>query len=430
MSENEPLIKKPVSIIQEIEAQLENYLKKQREEIEKTLEERIAKERELAREQLVKIEQEVKKEWQALEEYGNLWGEFEEQRAQVLVKIKDYLQRIIDRQQQIESLARETNEDIKAINQLQEQLEEIRSQSMEKAAFLKKRLEEKFGLKTEIQTKAEEEERLDLTPELEKLKKVKELLLLESGISVTPERVPAEEKPKEPAAEEIKPPEVEAQGPSALETFPEEPQKEVLTEEKISLESKLEEEIKRTIAEKLSADQTKSSPDFREEKIEQFTHKDLEEYYRQETANGSGQIGFYQKGKKYILEAEELLNRLRETIDEAKKINYKLAFVTVSKEQFYLKQELISIQEGLKRYLQRILFLMNKKGFRFPALTQDILNENNLKELIEMLSIQNWSSAEELSLFEQKIISLTASFKARTTPSSIYFAALKKELEV
>ncbi|MGB9894183.1 MAG: hypothetical protein ACPLRA_07180, partial [Candidatus Saccharicenans sp.] len=205
MSETEQLTKKPLSIVQEIEAQLENYLRKQREEIEKTLEERIQKERELARQQLNQIEQEVKKEWQALEEYGNLWGEFEERRAQVLEKIRVYLKNIIERQQQIEVLAKATAEDIQAINQLQDELEEIRGQSMERAAFLKKRLEEKFGLRTEIPEKPEEEKSaLDLTPELEKLKKIKELLLLESGISVGPEIRPEEEKPAELKTEEAR----------------------------------------------------------------------------------------------------------------------------------------------------------------------------------------------------------------------------------
>ncbi|HUM34844.1 MAG TPA: hypothetical protein PKX32_06175, partial [Candidatus Saccharicenans sp.] len=53
--------KKPFSIIQEIEAQLENYLRRQHEEIERKLEQRIQEERELARQQLAQIEEEVKK---------------------------------------------------------------------------------------------------------------------------------------------------------------------------------------------------------------------------------------------------------------------------------------------------------------------------------------------------------------------------------
>jgi len=55
--------RKPFSIIQEIETQLENYLRHQHEEIERKLEQRIQEERELARQKLAQIEEEVKKEW-------------------------------------------------------------------------------------------------------------------------------------------------------------------------------------------------------------------------------------------------------------------------------------------------------------------------------------------------------------------------------
>ncbi|MCI4444757.1 MAG: hypothetical protein JHC32_01885, partial [Candidatus Aminicenantes bacterium] len=210
MSEDQQLIKKPVSIIKEIESQLENYLRLQREEIEKALEEKIQKERELARQQLIQIEEKVKQEWQSLEEYGKLWEEFETERNQVLNQIQEYLQKITKRQEEIEILAKETSEDIKAVNKLQERLEELRSQSMEKAAFLKKHLEEKFGLKAElIEKTGEASTTMDLTPELEKLKKIKELLTLETktenqAINLVEEKESEEQELEKTLAEEIK----------------------------------------------------------------------------------------------------------------------------------------------------------------------------------------------------------------------------------
>jgi len=84
------------------------------------------------------------------------------------------LNKIVERQQKIEELAKETSEDIRVINGLQDRLEEIRNQSMEKSGFLKRQLEEKFGLKAELVEKASAPaEDIDLTPEIEKLQKVK-----------------------------------------------------------------------------------------------------------------------------------------------------------------------------------------------------------------------------------------------------------------
>ncbi|MBC7349252.1 MAG: hypothetical protein H5U05_04690 [Candidatus Aminicenantes bacterium] len=444
MSESEHLQKKPVSIIQEIESQLEDYLRRQREEIEKSLEERIQKERELARQRLAEVEQAVKKQWQALEEYGNVWEQFEGQRQEILQKMKDCLERIAGRQKEIEELARATAEDLKAISQWQEELEELRRESLKRAAFLKQGLEEKFGLKAEMPPPAETERiSLDLTPELEKLKKVKELLLLESGqpvpptLAVSPEETAAEmaEEPEAttrvgltleaetPVQEERLAPEQTLAQPEAVET----------NTHPLSLEDKLAEEIKRTISERQEPRQLKTEESQETagslENMERVSRRDLEEFYRQEQANGYNPIGFYQKGKKNILEAEELLTKIRETVEEARKLNYKLAIVTANKEQFYLKQEIISLQEGLRQYLLRIIHLIMKKKFRFPAFTQDLLNQQTLEELSDLLAVENWSSVDDISLFEQKIIDLTAAFKARTTPPSIYYGALKKELE-
>jgi len=398
VNESGHLAKKPLSIIQEIEAQLEDYLRHQREEIEKTLDEKIQKERELARQQMSRIEEEVKKEWQSLEEYGSFWEQVDQERNRIMEQIKDYLQRLVHRQKEIENLARATSEDIQAINQLHERLEEIRSQSMEKAAFLKKRLEDKFGLVAEIPEKAEEPEpSLDLTAELQKLRKIKELLILES----------------------------KSEGHSI--NLSEEAQL-----DNTGLDKKLSEEIRKGLNEKLgmnSSSEIEASKS-NEEKAETFSRSDLAEYYRQEPANGSGEIGYYKKGKKVIFEAGELLEKMKAAVEEAKKIACKLSFISAAKEQFFLKQELISTQEGLRRYLQRILLLSEKKSFRFPALTQDILNPSVIEELADLLGIQNWGSSDDLSFFEQKINAVISAFKNRVSPPSIYFIAIKKELEV
>lgn len=434
MSEDSQLTKKPSSIIQEIETQLEEYLRRQREEIEKSLEERIQKERELARQQLTEIEQAVRREWLALEEYGQVWEKFEDRRQEILRNIKDCLQRISDRQLEIEKLTRATSEDIRSISQLHEELEGLRRQSLEQAEVLKKGLEEKFGLRAEAPEPAEAERlELDLTPELEKLRQVKELLLLESGLAQPRPSDHLEESELRTATVEEPVPPTE---PAAVPEKPAEPESPTPAEEapEPTLEDKLAEEIRKTIAGRLESmstagSESSSGPAPTAESFGALSRQDLEEFYREEPANGSSSIGFYQKGKKNILEVEELLSRLREAIEEARKLNYKMAFVTAAKEQFYLKQEIISLQEGIRRYLLRVAFLATKKNFRFPALTQDILNRQVLEELSDQLAVQNWSSADDLSRFEQKIIDLTASFKARTTPASIYYGALMRELE-
>lgn len=430
--------KKPVSIIQEIETQLESYLRRQHEEIERKLEQRIQEERELAKEQLSQIEEEVKQEWQALEEYGQLWEQFEEERNQILQKIRGYLNNIVGRQQKIEELAKETSEDIRVINGLQDRLEEIRNQSMEKSGFLKRQLEEKFGLKAELVEKTSTPaEEIDLTPEIEKLQKVKELLTLEQEIkggTITPASQIENEKPEaksgeEPEAEiELKAPgQAEVQTETGSEAGPESDSR-----REPSLEEKLAEKIKKDLVEKMNSYKAAEGEKTNGQEAEEGStdRQELLTFYHQEPANGSGWIGYYQKNDHSVVEIQEILNRIKKTVEEAKKAYYKLNLVSSVKEQFFLKRELIAEQEGLKKYLQKVLSLAEKKRFTFPLLAQDFLNQAVMEDLVDLLRTQNWGAPEDLNHFEQKTMAIISSFGDRVNPPSVYYSILRKELEI
>jgi len=371
----------------------------------------------------------VKKEWQALEEYGQLWEQFEEERNQILQKMREYYNSIVDRQKKIEELAKETAEDIKAINELQDRLEEIRGQSMEKSAFLKRQLEEKFGLKSELLEKTSEPvEDIDLSSELEKLQKVKELLILEaksqeesvSASSPTEIRsAEADEARSEQKEESVGKIEVPVTSNSDL-----------ASDKEPSLEEKLAEEIKRGLVEKMSSARAteEDQGNSQEDESGKAESQELILCYHQESANGSGRIGYYQKDNHCIFEVQEILNRIKKTAEEAKKAYYKLNLVSSVKEQFFLKRELIAEQEGLRKYLQKVLSLIDKKGFSFPLLAQDILNRAVIGELVELLRTQNWGAPEDLNHFEQKVLPIISSFEERLNPPSVYYSTLRKEL--
>ena len=429
MDTNSDTEKKPSSIIQEIEAQLENYLRRQHEEIEKKLEQRIQEERELARQQLAQIEEEVKKEWQALEEYSQLWEQFEEERNQILQKMKEYYNSIVERQKKIEELAKETAEDIKAINELQDRLEEIRGQSMEKSAFLKRQLEEKFGLKSELLEKTPEPvEDIDLSSELEKLQKVKELLTIEAKSQEESTSASNPTDIRQAEADEAQTEQKEESGEkitaAVTSNFDLSPDKEP------SLEEKLAEEIKKGLVEKMNSARAteENQGNSQEDESGKAESQDLILCYHQEAANGSGRIGYYQKDNHCVFEVQEILNRIKKTVEEAKKAYYKLNLVSSVKEQFFLKRELIAEQEGLRKYLQKVLSLTDKKGFTFPLLAQDILNRAVVEELVELLRTQNWGAPEDLNHFEQKVLALISSFNERLNPPSVYYSTLRKEL--
>jgi len=348
------------------------------------------------------------------------------------------LNKIVERQQKIEELAKETSEDIKVIDGLQDRLEEIRHQSMEKSGFLKRQLEEKFGLKAELAEKTSAPaEDIDLTPEIEKLQKVKELLMFEQEIkggtahpvSQSESERPEVKSEQEPESEiELKDPgQAEAQAETKVEVEPEPaPSREP------TLEEKLAEEIKKGLVEKMNS--TRISEEEKangQEAVGGSTDRqELLTCYHQEPANGSGWIGYYQKNDHCVVEIQEILNRIKKTVEEAKKAYCKLNLVSSVKEQFFLKRELIAEQEGLKKYLQKVLSLAEKKRFTFPLLSRDFLNQAVIEDLVDLLRTQNWGAPEDLNHFEQKTMAIISSFDNLVNPPSVYYSILRKELEI
>ena len=168
-------------VIQEVEDQLERILQKKFRDVDSELIERINREKEAARKRKEEIEREFDKEKTALTEYRSMVREFEEQRAGLLNEARDRFQKVLKFQSEIESLAKSTVEEIKRVNEIQERLEGLRTKTAERAAFLKSDLRERFGIVAEVMDEEPKPLDLDLDEELEKLRKIKELLTIESA---------------------------------------------------------------------------------------------------------------------------------------------------------------------------------------------------------------------------------------------------------
>ena len=163
-------------VIREVEEQLERILQKRFREVDSELVERINREKEEARKRKEEIEREFDKEKAALNDYRAMVRDFEEQRAGLLNEARDRFQKVLDFQAQIESLAKSTVDEIKRVNEIQEGLEALRAKTSERAAFLKSDLRERFGIVAEVFDEEPKPLEIDLDQELEKLRKIKELL--------------------------------------------------------------------------------------------------------------------------------------------------------------------------------------------------------------------------------------------------------------
>ena len=427
-------------VIQEVEDQLERILQKKFRDVDSELVERINREKEAARKRKEDIEREFDKEKTALGEYRVMVRDFEEQRAGLLNEARDRMQKVLKFQAEIESLAKSTVDEIKRVNEIQERLEALRARTSEKAAFLKNDLRERFGIVAEVMDEPEPKPlSLDLDEELEKLRKIKDLLAIESaaanlgrlgGEPAGRDDLAALDAAANRAALEIPNiPDLIA-GPAPAEVEPP-------AAPRAAAPGAAAPAVTEAVAGAFSAPVSVPAPapvpavaaDGPGVLTEEEAVALLESYRRTEPANGSGEIHYFQKDGPAVADPEKLLAAVDRTLDEGQRLSVKLGQTESPKDQFFIKQELINWQEGLRALFLRVIKMCEKNAWRLPRFTADVLDAQVLRRLLERLSMENWSNLEEFAAFSVAVADLRRDFQARVEPRLAYLRAIVAEIE-
>jgi hypothetical protein len=415
-------------VIQEVEDQLERILQKRFLEVDSDLVERINREKEAARKRKEEIEREFEKEKTALGEYRVMVRDFEEQRAGLLNEARDRFQRVLKFQAEIESLAKSTVDEIKRVNDIQERLEILRSKTAERAAFLKNDLSERFGIVAEVMEEEPKPLNLDLDEELEKLRKIKDLLAVESAAAGLG-RLGGQ-----PAADE----DLAVMDAAADKSSPEIPEIPGIQDLIAGSASKGTSQAPNEPGPSAPEDAGSAASDeaapareaaFRDDLTEDELVADLESYRRTEPANGSGEIHYFQKDDVVIADPEKLLVAVDRTLEEGQRLSVKLGLTESPKDQFFIKQELINWQEGLRALFLRVVKMCEKNAWTLPRYTEDIISSQVLRRLLERLSMENWSNLDEFAAFTSGVAEIRKAFQARIEPRLPYLNALRQELE-
>jgi len=391
--------KESTSIIEEIEEQLGEALSKKKDEIEKELEERIKREKEEAKKRIEDIEKEFAEEKQALKSYKDTIKEYENNKLKLRDQIKEHLDMAIQFQSDIESLTAKTLEELKALGELNKRLEDLHKEAEEKASVLKKNLEDRFGIVAEvIETNEISEVDIDLDRELSKLKKIKELLTSPAeALAEETEEAKEEAEEMEEVAEKVEEMPEEEEGIPA----PEVPSEEELEQVELGGE-----------------------PTF------QGAFETLEEFRKTESTEDNGEISYFVKDNKVVMDGECLVSALGNNLDEAKKLYIKLNQTESPKDQFFIKQEIIRHQESLRKVIMRSVSMCEKENCSLPSYTADILNMDLLKDILEKLTMENWSNQDDFTFFEKYAKNLKTNFYSRITPPAIYLKSIIDELEI
>ncbi len=426
--EDKPVtIKDSVTVIEEIESKLEQMLNKRKAEIERDLEERIRAQKAEADKKIQAIQQELDKGRGILEDYRLVVNEYEAERNAVQSQIKEHFDKAVEFQTEIERMAGLTLEELRQVSDLTAKLNTVHQAAEEKVNGFKKDIEERFGIVAQLPESPEEKElKIDLEQELAKLRKIKALLEAEPGemppdMTQVPAAAPetSEPAPEPPAAPE---PPVEVNEAGAPLNVPEINQ---VVEQALAQVDREASEV----GEAVEAAPAPEEMSWAEEKENfQALFDILERYRKVEPRNGNGEVSYFSKDGKVILDGEHMISSIDESIEEAKRLYAKLSQTESPKEQFFIKQEIINFQEVLRKYVLRNVKLCEKEGAILPQFTADILNLDLLKDILEKLSMENWSNPAEFNGFRTMVESLKDAYYAKITPPAFYLKSLIREL--
>jgi DNA repair exonuclease SbcCD ATPase subunit len=399
MAEKRIDLKNSIGVIEDIETKMEGLWLKRKEEVEKELEERIRSEREEASKKIEAIERELERGRSVLKDYRTVIGEFESERDGLQREIKAHFDKAVAYQSEIEKMAGQTMDELRLVNELSQKLESVNQSAEEKVNGFRKELEERFGIVAQLPPSREEEElKVDLEHELKKLRKIKELL----------------EETENCPAEEV-----------AVATVPP-------VETNVPPVPPLAEVVEQSLAEEAAGPAAEERPAEEEAESSEGTFRGLfevlEGYRKIEARNGNGEISFFHKDGKTILDGEYMVASIDESLEEAKRLYVKLAQTESPKEQFFIKQEIINHQEILRKYILRNLKMCEKEGATMPKFTEAILNLDVLKEILERLSIENWSNPADFNSFRTQVETLKDAYYAKITPPAHYLRSLIREL--
>jgi translation initiation factor 2 beta subunit (eIF-2beta)/eIF-5 len=443
MVKDNNFIRESSSIIEEIEAQLQNVLAKKKEAVEQELQEKIKAEQEEAQKRISQIESELEGNKEALENYKNVLSQFESDKEGVKNEIRSHLDVAIQLQTDIEQMTGQTLQELKTVSELTKKLEEINHEASTKVNALKTELEEKYGIVAHVpESIGADEVEFDLENELAKLEKIKELLgSADVAIKGFAEDVKAEEK------------EAKEEAPAEEETAEGEEKAEEATDEDVELNEKAtagEELTAEAEAEEAEAEAEKKAAEETEEEAEEESGetKDtdataetsadesfktafeaLDKYRKSEDVEGNGYMMFYENKGKIVLDGESFVAYLNNNLEEVKKLYNKLQATDSPKDQFFTKQEIIKKQDVLRKYMLSFIGKGELEVSNLPQFTNDILNMDVLKNILEKVSMENWSNQEDFTSFDTLTNELKESFYEKITPPDKYLESIKDELE-
>jgi hypothetical protein len=155
----------------------------------------------------------------------------------------------------------------------------------------------------------------------------------------------------------------------------------------------------------------------------------LARYRRTEPVNNGIELAFFGTEAVSVLDADSFMTALGKVVESANELHGQLTKTTSVKDLFLLKQEILNQQEVLRKVFFRIVRFCDKEGGQLPELLGEIISSQGMKDIIERLTMANWSDPSDFKPFLGELKAMKRAFETRTSTNPSYLRSVLDQVE-
>jgi hypothetical protein len=446
------------AFLDDIEKRVSELFSAQKTEVEQSLVAKINREKEEAQKRIDAVNREFAQVRSLLDQHKTVMAELQTTEQHLRGEIRGHFERAVNYQKMMENAAALAGDELEKIGGLNQDIERVRVKAESEYAALKDQMGGYAGLIAQIPVppvRAESE--IDWMTEIGKLRQVRDLMatLRQAGLSDEAGAPAIDEETSAPAAETAEelaaslgltgPEEDSLHDDAAFAlnapAWPSKPdggngQPAVSP----SLYGENEEEAAMSPAPPQFELGAEPRVEVRDETVETEAPaapsgadaaalESLSRYRKTEPVTNGLELGFYAAGTGTFLDALSFMTVIHDVVEGARQQHSQLAQTTSVKDLFLLKQEILNQQEILRKVFFRVVRFCDKESGRLPESLGEVISSRGMKDIIERLTMANWSDPSDFKPFLNELNSLKRAFEARTAALPSYLQSVLDEVE-
>jgi len=445
------------AFLDDIEKRVSELFSAQKTEVEQSLVAKINREKEEAQKQIDAVNREFVQVRSLLDQHKAAMAELQTTEQHLRGEIRGHFERAVNYQKMMENAAALAGDELEKIGGLNQDLERVRVKAESEYTSLKDQLAGYAGLIAQIpapSVRAENE--VDWMNEIGKLRQVRDLMatLRQAGLSdeagapfAAPPSMFGEETsaPAAETAEELAASlgligtdedslHDDAEFALNVPAWPSKPDggngQPAATSS--SLYGENEEEAVLSPVEtpaEARAEAVETEAPAAPSAADAAALESLASYRKTEPVTNGIELGFYVAGTGTFLDAVSFMTAIQNVVEGARQQHSQLTKTTSVKDLFLLKQEILNQQEIMRKVFFRVVRFCDKESGRLPESLGEVISSRGMKDIIERLTMANWSDPSDFKPFLNELNSLKRAFEARTAALPSYPQSVLDEVE-